>query len=478
MSSELIFSLAGYFYLALEIVAIFSAINVIMRARTSQGAIAWAIALISLPVLSLPLYFVFGRNKFQGYVKARRISHRGLASFFGTFETNIENYRAQFSANENIFYTFEALAKLPFLHGNTTKLLVDGEQTFSEIFKGISQAQNYILLQFYIVKNDGIGKQLKSALLKKLDQGVRVYFLCDAIGSAALSTDYFNELQQAGAEAVTFRCMTRFSRRMQINFRNHRKIVIIDGHTAYVGGHNVGDEYLGKLPKLSPWRDTHIKITGPAALAVQLVFIEDWYWVTEQIPSLSWEPRKPDEVGQRVLALPSGPADQMDTCSLFFVHAINSSHKRCWIVSPYFVPDESVVSALQLAALRGVDVRILLPEKADHKLVYLAGFSYFHEIINSGIKMYRYKKGFLHQKVMLVDNQLSMVGTANFDNRSFRLNFEITMVFADKECNEAVSHMLEDDFKNSGLVTTDDYDKSPLIFKTVARISRLFSPIL
>lgn len=478
MPSELIFSLAGYFYLALEVVAIVSAVNVIMRARTSQGAIAWAIALITFPVLSLPLYLVFGRNKFQGYVKARRISYKGLASFFETFEANIENCRAKFSSDENIFYTFEALAKLPFLEGNTTNLLIDGEQTFSEIFKGISQAQNYILLQFYIVRNDQVGEQLKSALLNKLDQGVKVYFLCDAIGSAALSTDYFNELLQAGAEAVTFRCMTKFSRRMQINFRNHRKIVIIDGHTAYVGGHNVGDEYLGKLPKLSPWRDTHVKITGPAALAVQLVFIEDWYWMTKQIPSLTWEPTKLNEVGQRVLALPSGPADQMDTCSLFFVHAINSSQKTCWIVSPYFVPDESVVSALQLAALRGVDVRILLPEKADNKLVYLAGFSYFHEIINSGIRMYRYKKGFLHQKVMMVDSQLAMVGTANFDNRSFRLNFEITMVFADQEFNEAVSHMLEDDFRNSELVTTDDYDKSSLIFKSIARISRLFSPIL
>jgi len=200
--------------------------------------------------------------------------------------------------------------------------------------------------------------------------------------------------------------------------------------------------------------------------------------VTQQIPSLVWKPNLPDEVGQRVLALPTGPADLMDTCSLFFVHAINSARKRCWIVSPYFVPDESVVSALQLAALRGVDVRILLPEKADHKLVYLAGFSYFHEILDAGIKLYRYKKGFLHQKVMLVDDQLALVGTANFDNRSFRLNFEITMVFADQECNAAVLNMLDDDFKNSTAVTTDDYDKRSLIFKSLARISRLFSPIL
>ncbi|WP_455207002.1 cardiolipin synthase [Kaarinaea lacus] len=478
MASELILTLVGYAYLVLEIVALLSAIDAVMRARTSQGAIAWAIALVSFPLLSLPLYFVFGRSKFLGYVKARRASHENLTSVFESLQANAPEFRAQFSANEQIFPAFESLASMPFLTGNETNLLIDGEQTFTEIFEGIKAAESYIIVQFYIVKSDELGNRLKSVLLAKLGQGVKVYFLCDAIGSAALPASYLAELQQAGAEAVPFRCMTKFSRRLQINFRNHRKIVVIDGHTAYVGGHNVGDEYLGKHPALSPWRDTHVKVTGPAALTVQLVFVEDWYWVTQEIPPLNWQPASMVGVNQRVLTLPSGPADRLDTCSLFFVHAINSAQQRCWIVSPYFVPDESVVSALQLAALRGVDVRILLPEKADHKLVYLAGFSYFHETIDAGVKLFRYEKGFLHQKVMLVDNQLAVVGTANFDNRSFRLNFEITMVFADQECNAALGKMLENDFANSNPVTTDDYDKRSLLFKLLVRISRLFSPIL
>jgi cardiolipin synthase len=478
MTTEVALGLIGYAYLALEIAAIVSAIDAVMRSRTSQGAVAWAIALISFPVLSLPLYFIFGRSKFHGYVKARRISHENTNSILSDLQASTSMYRAHFGVSQYMFPAFESIARMPFLKGNAAKLLIDGEQTFEEIFQGIREARSYIIIQFYIVKNDDLGKKLKSALLKKLNEGVKVYFLCDAIGSAALPSSYLAELQQAGAEAVTFRCMTKFSRRMQINFRNHRKIVIIDGHTAYVGGHNVGDEYLGKHPRLSPWRDTHVRITGPAALAVQLVFIEDWYWVTQKIPPLSWEPHAQSGDGQCVLTLPSGPADRLDTCSLFFVHAINSAQQRCWIVSPYFVPDESVVSALQLAALRGVDVRILLPEKADHKLVYLAGFSYFHETIGAGVKLYRYTNGFLHQKVMLVDDQLAVVGTANFDNRSFRLNFEITMVFTAQECNGALSDMLENDFSNSKPVTTDDYDKRSLMFKLLVRISRLFSPIL
>jgi len=478
MTTEAVLGLVGYAYLGLEIVAIGSAIDAVMRSRTSQGAVAWAIALISFPLLSLPLYFIFGRSKFLGYVKARRVSHENINSVFNELQASTSAYRADFGENQYLFPAFESLAKMPFLKGNTTKLLVDGERTFEAIFQGINEAQSYIIIQFYIVKNDDLGKRLQSALLEKLNEGVKVYFLCDAIGSAALPASYLEALKQAGAKAVTFRCMTKFSRRMQINFRNHRKIVVIDGHTAYVGGHNVGDEYLGKDPDLSPWRDTHVKISGPAALAVQLVFVEDWYWVTQQIPPLNWLPHAQTGDGHRVLTLATGPADRLDTCSLFFVHAINSAMHRCWIVSPYFVPDESVVSALQLAALRGVDVRILLPEKADHKLVYLAGFSYFHETIDAGVKLYRYKKGFLHQKVMLVDDQLAVVGTANFDNRSFRLNFEITMVFADQECNNAISDMLETDFAYSKPVTTDDYDRRSLVFKLLVRISRLFSPIL
>lgn len=477
MVTNTILHILGYVLILLEFMGIFFAYDAIMRSRTSQGAVAWSIALVSFPVISLPLYLIFGRSKFHGYVNAHRISHGYLSPVLENLKTKAPEFQAQFTATEHAFPVFEALVQMPFLKGNATNFLIDGEQTFKELFDDIKIAKDYILVQFYIVNNDELGRRFKSALLEKLRQGVKVYFLCDAIGSAALPSEYLEELRQAGAEANAFRCTTKFSRRLQINFRNHRKIVVIDGEITYVGGHNVGDEYLGKDPNLSPWRDTHVKITGPAALAVQLVFIEDWYWVTQKIPPLNWQPKFCHE-SHRILTLSSGPADQLDTCGLFFVHAINLSRTRCWIVSPYFVPDESVISALQLAALRGVDVRILLPEKADHKLVYLAGYSYYRETISAGIKLYRYTKGFLHQKVMLVDDNLATVGTANFDNRSFRLNFEITMVFADAYCNEAVRRMLENDFAQSRLLSADDYEKRSWIFKLLVRVSRLFSPIL
>jgi cardiolipin synthase len=266
--------------------------------------------------------------------------------------------------------------------------------------------------------------------------------------------------------------------RLQINFRNHRKVVVVDGHTAYVGGHNVGDEYLGRHPRLSPWRDTHLEIRGPAALATQLAFIEDWHWATQQVLQLSWSPHTACSPGQRVLILTTGPADALDTCALFFVQAINAAQQRIWITSPYFVPDETVVAALQLAALRGVDVRIMLPAHPDHKLVYLAGLSFVQESVQNGVKLFRYQTGFLHQKVLLVDADLAAVGTANLDNRSFRLNFEFTALVADPGFAAQVEEMLEADFRNCLAVAADELESRPLPVRIAARAARLLAPVL
>ena len=266
-------------------------------------------------------------------------------------------------------------------------------------------------------------------------------------------------------------------RRLQVNFCNHRKILVVDGHTAYVGGHNVGNEYLGLDPELSPWRDTHAEVCGPAALAVQLAFLEDWYWATERLPVLDWSVPLDPPGKVPVLVLPSGPADENETCSLFFLHAINSAQKRLWITSPYFVPDEAVVAALQLAAMRGVDVRIMLPAKADNRLVHLASFAYIPETRRVGIRLFRYRAGFLHQKVMLMDD-VGTIGTANLDNRSFRLNFEIALVFADTGFAAEIADMLERDFARCDEIGKTDVSHLPLLTRIGASMARLLAPVL
>lgn len=226
------------------------------------------------------------------------------------------------------------------------------------------------------------------------------------------------------------------------------------------------------------WRDTHVRIEGPAALAAQLSFMEDWHWATGGLLEVNWVAQAAVEADIPVLIVPSGPADELETASLMFVHAINSAKERIWIASPYFVPDEAVMSALQLAGLRGVDVRILAPDEPDHLLVYLAAFSYFEEAKKTGVKIYRYTDGFLHQKTMLIDDVAAAIGTANFDNRSFRLNFEITAAMMDAGFAAEVERMFEKDFANSRRMVAADYDDRSFWFKLGVRLSRLTAPIL
>jgi cardiolipin synthase len=367
---------------------------------------------------------------------------------------------------------------MPFTTPNEVQLLVDGEATFSAIFEAIDEARDYLLVQFFIIRDDGLGRELKDRLCRKAREGIRVYLLYDEIGSHSLSKAYVRELREAGVDVRPFWTTKGWRNRLQVNFRNHRKIVVADGRVAFVGGLNVGDEYLGRNPRVGPWRDTHARFEGPSVTCVQLAFLEDWYWASHEVPQLEWRPAPAREGRKRVLVLPTGPADALETCNLFFLHAIHSARERIWIVSPYFVPDHDILAALQLAALRGVDVRIMLPLKPDHKIVYLASFSYLSHLAMEGVGVFRYEPGFLHQKVLLVDDDLASVGTANADNRSFRLNFEISMVVADREFAGEVETMLERDFARCRRVTEEDYERRGLLFKLGVKIARLFSPLL
>jgi cardiolipin synthase len=309
--------------------------------------------------------------------------------------------------------------------------------------------------------------------------------LYDELGSHKLPAAYVNELRKHRVLIYPFNTTQGSRYRFRLNFRNHRKIVVVDGRVAYVGGHNVGDEYLGKDPKLSPWRDTHVMVRGPVVQFVQVSFVEDWLWAVGSTPDwdegepyeLNWRPQKAPEGDTLALCLPTGPADDLETCTLFFLHAINSARDRLWIVSPYFVPDEQLMSALQLAAMRGVDVRILIPKNPDQKLVYYSSFSYLEEAEKAGVRIYRYQPGFLHQKVMLVDDRAAAIGTANFDNRSMRLNFEVTMLLVDEEFAREVEAMLKADFAAGRLTSATDYTKSPWLFRLAVRVARLLAPV-
>jgi cardiolipin synthase len=464
--------------LVAEILGVISAIDAVMTTRTSQGAVAWAVSLVTFPYVAVPAYWVLGRSEFRGYVQAHRIADLAIDPAVEEAVRVGEQYRFQRLPGPSPASAAEALATIPTMRGNSVQLLVDGPETFDSIEEGIRSAEEYVLFQFFIVKDDGLGRRMQQALIDKAREGVRVYFLYDEVGSHSLSRRYKDELREAGVEVFNFHTRQGPSNRFQINFRNHKKIVVVDGRAAWIGGHNVGDEYLG-MGALGYWRDTHIRIDGPAAIAAQLSFVEDWNWATGRLPEVDWVPDPaPDGSDVPVLILPTGPADTFESAALMFTHAINTATERIWIASPYFVPDEGIMSALQLAALRGVDVRILIPDVADHKMVYLAAFTYFDEAREAGVQFYKYTGGFLHQKALIIDDLAAGVGTANFDNRSFRLNFEITAIVGDPDFIEEVDRMFESDFAQSRIVGPDEYTGRWFGFRLAARLARLSAPVL
>ena len=457
---------------------IVTAAHAVMVVRSSRGAIAWGISLITFPWLAIPLYWILGKNEFQEYAEALKKAYLEKHHLVSqAYDAILEHKAVLPDRLATIEKLVEQFTPLPFTSGNEIELLIDGQQTYLAMLEAIAQAQEYILLQSYIVNNDRIGNKFKQALIDKAKQGVRIYFLYDKIGSRKLSRSYLKSLQQQGIEVFGFGSTRRKGNRFRINFRNHRKILVVDGRIAFMGGLNIGDEYLGENPRFGSWRDTHLKIQGAGVQCLQSVFLGDWYWVTRTIPQVNWQvsPTKGDFTA---LVLPTSPADELDNCNLFWLSLIERSQTRLWIASPYFVPNTSILNALKLAALRGVDVRIILPSIVDHLTVYLCSFSFYQELKAVGIKLYRYQAGFMHQKVILVDRDLAGIGTVNLDNRSIFLNFEVTTFAIDRKFIRSLETMLQKDLYLSRLVDLNAYRQKSVWLKLAARVSRLLAPIL
>ena len=445
-------------------------VDAIWNGRTSQGTLAWVTGLTFIPFIALPLYLFFGSRRFHGYRTARTASSKVLKELH--FEKTqcarafVNNHKS------DVIIPLEAMSRLPQSEQNNVRLLINGEQTFAHIFSAIEKATHTILVQFYIVNDDDLGRRLQQALISKAKQGIEVYFLYDEIGSVGLRTQYLTTMKKVGIQCSRFN-PRNLKHRLQLNFRNHRKLIVIDGEMCFIGGHNVGNEYLGRTPNDDLWRDTHLQIHGPATLAAQLSFVEGWYWAQRTVLNLTWEAYR-SEQNAKTLIIPSGPADTIESMSLSFVQLILSAKKRVWIATPYFVPDLNVMGALELAALKGIDIRILLPDKTDNIIIALATRSYVSELRQLGITFLQYQPGFMHQKTMLIDDDLSYIGSANLDNRSLRINFELNALIECKALATDVETMLKHDFS-----TSISYPKESHFFTTLAtKAARLFSPIL
>lgn len=457
-------------------VGVLHMVHALMHVRTSQGAIAWVLSLLMVPFVAIPLYWLLGRRRFAREIGGRRAKDSRLAALAVGMMERLRRYEVDIPDDDAFERAARILGGLPFTRGNRLELLIDGEETFDNIFETIRSAKRNLCVNFFIVKSDSLGNRFQQALIERARAGVRVFFLFDEFGSYKLPRRYLRELKEAGVECHSFGVNRFWWSRLQLNFRNHRKIVLADGEVALIGGLNVGDEYLGRDARFGGWRDTHLAMRGPVVQAVQLVFLEDWFWASNSMPELDWETRL-EQTDQIAAVIPTGPADPADSWQLVVAEAANTSRQRLWIASPYFVPDEGVLTALQAAAIRGVDVRILIPERADHLLVWLSAFSYFEESIPYGVRIFRYQRGFLHQKVMLIDHRLAAVGSANLDNRSFRLNFEITGFSPDAAFVDEVARMLEADFEASVEARVEDFSAKSFLFRAACRVSRLMAPI-
>ena len=455
-----------------------SAIDAIMSTRTEPGAIAWSLALVAVPVLAVPAYWVPGRNKFRGYLEARAANQSEFDHLVEQVMANMDSSVVELDVRHPNYDALRGLSQSRLTRGNATQLLINGEETFASILEGISRAKKYVLVQFFIVHDDGLGRKLKDAMIERAKAGVMVAFLYDELG-CDFGKQYKKDLTDAGVKVSKFNTTRGWRNKFQLNFRNHRKIVVVDGKTAWVGGHNVGDEYLGKRPRMSPWRDTHVRLDGPIAIQIQGVFAADWYWSQREFLDVNWVPEAAQDGSDKMgLIVGTGPADPLETAGMFFVHALNSAKNRIWITAPYFVPDQAVVKALMLASLRGVDIRILVPGIVDKWLADRAMYHYIELLEDSNVRFYMHSPGFLHQKVMVVDDAIASVGTHNFDNRSFRLNFEISAVIYNEEFAAEVSEMLERDMATSRLINPSTFKNRSWFWRFSVRFARLWAPVL
>lgn len=452
------------------------ALRAILVARTPPAAIGWTLGLLVFPVLTIPLFLVFGQSRFSGYVLAGEGEVSELDALLQAAEEAVHPFGRTLEGRYEDLSTIAVRAtRFPPLGGNRAKLLVDGNAAFDAMFAAIDRAETFVLVQFFIIHDDRIGLALRERLVAAVRRGVMVCVLYDSVGSKDLPWEYGEELRKHGARVVPFVTNRTLGVRFQVNFRNHRKMLIVDGRTAFTGGLNVGDEYLGRSKRFGPWRDTHIQIEGPAVIPFLMGYVEDWHYAADEILHL---PRfEPAACGDQIM-IPflSGPMGTIEVCPAIYLEAIRLARRRLWIATPYFVPDAGLRMALQHAAMRGVDVRILLPGMADHTLPWLSAYAYYPALRHAGIRLFRLQPGFMHQKVLLTDNDFAIVGSVNMDYRSFMLNFEGGVLVRDAAFATEVDAMFKADFENSNEEDLTLFERGSLGFRLKVRCALLASP--
>lgn len=471
------------------VVLIYVTFQIIHQFTISSRASAWLFTVYVFPVAGIILYFIFGVKR-----RKRRIYQQKLSDDQKSREQDTNN---QGSVLVNHRYQqrmqqFLGLVNMVYQDGssqltakNKLKLLENGDQKFPLLLSDIEQAQHSIHLEYYIFRLDDVGSELIEVLIKKAKQGLQVRFIFDDYGSSGLNQPVLKRMRSHGVEVWPFAEISLFAFTDRLNYRNHRKIVVIDNQIAYVGGINIGDEYSNNKGKLSKtyWRDSHLRIEGQGVSYVQKIFLNDWNFCAEQETQLQQEPMDPnqdwpDDDNKLIQVIASGPDSPQPIILFSMLQAIHIAQSEILITTPYFIPNPALIKALKIAVLNGVDVRILVPQKSDSKIVNAAAQSFYYELLEVGVKFYKYTKGFIHTKTMVVDGFLSIMGTANFDERSFELNFEINVLIYDEGFAKDLRQSFDNDIKHAKSLSVESWSKRSSLKSFVEKIARLISPIL
>lgn len=463
-----------------EIVYLITVLGVIVviisENRNPIKTITWIMVLIFLPVVGFVIYIVFG----QDYTKRRFMSKR----MYSKIKTRP---LAEIDSSELVHYPskYIDLIKLlrnsnqaHLLYGSSVEYFITGRDKFQALFRDIDKATDHIHIEYYVWDDDVIGNQLKDLLIRKSAEGVKIRVIVDAVGSWRVKNSFYEQLRSAGIEVEEFMKVRFPMFTSHVNYRNHRKVVVIDGQVGYIGGMNVADRYING-PSWGNWRDTHIRIEGKGVQGLQSIFLIDWYLVSKSLITARKYFPSLESYGDNLMQIvSSGPYSPAREIMQGFMQAIFGAQSYIYIQTPYFIPPESLSDALIAASVRGVDVRLIVPRRSDTLLVQLASRSYFKKLLRAGISIYFYEPGFLHSKLMVIDDSLTLMGSANFDIRSFEQNLEVMAFIYNEATAIRGKEIFVEDQNNSTAIVLREWIKRPVWMRFKESFIRLFTPLL
>ena len=474
-------------YIIYLVILLLICLRIIFETNSSTKALAYLLFCIFIPVIGILFYLTFGINywKIKLYSKKSEQDEKLLQHL----KKNIPHYTstiltpADVSSLQNAELASMLIKDLksPLTRYNKVKLLLNGEEKFPELLRCLEDAKHHIHMEYYIYEEDEIGSTIIELLIKKAREGVQVRFIYDDFGSPTIKKKIETRMEKAGIEIHPFYKVHFYLLANRINYRNHRKIVVIDGQTGFTGGINVCDKYINNKKGKLYWRDTHLRIDGPGVYYLQYLFLADWNFCCSgnlKAENLYFEEQVSQKDDKYIQIVGSGPDSIQPSVLFSILQAIYIAKKEILITTPYFIPGENIIDALRIAASSGLSVKLLVPEKGDSMLVNAASKANYHDLLKAGVEIYLYEKGFVHAKTMVTDGKLSMIGTANMDYRSFELNFEVNAIVYDVPFAEKLRKVFFDDLKHAKKINAQKWYKRPVYFRLLERIARLFSPAL